>query len=216
MIIYKVTNIINNKIYIGKSKNNNPKYLGSGIVIQYALRKYGKHNFVKDIIDTALSFDELNEKEKYWIKFFDSTNHTVGYNRSYGGDGYSGITDETREKLRLKRLGTHLKESTKDKIRDKLKNVKKTDEHKQSLADAWDATKHVTDEILAKRAVSLQNINKKYYIIENVITNEQLCILGRDKLIEFLNIKKWVYYEMLKNDAIVNNWKIINDYKNKK
>lgn len=50
--IYKITNTINNKYYIGVHKTNNPMdgYYGSGIVIQDAIKKHGKQNFIKEIL----------------------------------------------------------------------------------------------------------------------------------------------------------------------
>lgn len=51
MIVYKTTNLINNKIYIGKDTHDNPKYLGSGIVLKRAIKKYGKLNFLKETIE---------------------------------------------------------------------------------------------------------------------------------------------------------------------
>jgi len=42
MVIYKITNLINNKFYIGQDIKNNPKYLGSGNLIISAIKKYGK------------------------------------------------------------------------------------------------------------------------------------------------------------------------------
>ena len=42
MIIYKTKNLVNNKIYIGQDKNNNPKYLGSGLILNRSIKKYGK------------------------------------------------------------------------------------------------------------------------------------------------------------------------------
>ena len=58
--IYKVTNLINNKIYIGKHQTKNPhdSYYGSGYMIRTWIEKYGKENFKKEIL---LIFD--NEKE---------------------------------------------------------------------------------------------------------------------------------------------------------
>lgn len=51
MIIYKTTNKINGKIYVGKDKYNNPKYLGSGLLLNLAIQKYGKDNFEKQVIE---------------------------------------------------------------------------------------------------------------------------------------------------------------------
>lgn len=94
MIIYKITNLINNKIYIGKSIKNDPNYLGSGLLINRSIEKYGIKNFKKDIIEESIStIDELNEKEKYWIKYFNSTDLNIGYNIAYGGDGGDLITN---------------------------------------------------------------------------------------------------------------------------
>lgn len=47
MIIYKTTNLINGKIYIGFDSHNNPEYFGSGKLIKMALKKYGTSNFKK-------------------------------------------------------------------------------------------------------------------------------------------------------------------------
>ena len=50
MVIYKTTNLINGKIYIGQDSKNNPKYLGSGVIFLKAIKKYGKENFVKETL----------------------------------------------------------------------------------------------------------------------------------------------------------------------
>jgi len=90
MIIYKTTNLINNKIYIGKDKNNNPSYMGSGKIIKKAINKYKKENFKKEILEYCFSEEELNEKEIYWIAFLNSTDKNIGYNIQKGG--YGGIS----------------------------------------------------------------------------------------------------------------------------
>jgi len=51
MEIYKTTNKINGKIYIGKDTTSNPQYLGSGKLIKRAILKYGVENFTKEILD---------------------------------------------------------------------------------------------------------------------------------------------------------------------
>lgn len=97
MIIYKVTNLLNGKIYIGQSIKDDPNYFGSGVLIKNAIEKYGKQNFIKELIDTANSVDELNEKEIYWISEYNSTDKKIGYNLCSGGKGfkiYYGKSDE--------------------------------------------------------------------------------------------------------------------------
>ena len=49
MVIYCTTNLINGKKYIGSDTNNNPYYLGSGVSIIKAIKKYGRNNFKKEI-----------------------------------------------------------------------------------------------------------------------------------------------------------------------
>jgi group I intron endonuclease len=87
MIIYKITNLVNGKIYVGKDKHNNPAYFGSGSIIKQAIEKYGIENFIKDIIDYANTEEELNEKEKYWIATLNSQDKNIGYNIKSGGQG---------------------------------------------------------------------------------------------------------------------------------
>ena len=88
MYIYKIINKINNKIYIGQSeKDVNVEYIGSGKILLKAIKKYGKINFNKEIIETCNFKEQLNEREKYWIKFYNSNDRKIGYNISIGGDG---------------------------------------------------------------------------------------------------------------------------------
>jgi hypothetical protein len=85
MEIYKITNLINNKIYIGKDVSCDKNYYGSGVFIKKAIIKYGKENFTKEIIDTCYNYNELSVKEKYWIEFY--KNKQLLYNITEGGDG---------------------------------------------------------------------------------------------------------------------------------
>ena len=57
-VIYKTTNLINKKIYVGKDEFNNPDYYGSGKLLHQAITKYGKENFIKDIIETCETLEE--------------------------------------------------------------------------------------------------------------------------------------------------------------
>ena len=88
MIIYKTTNLINNKIYIGKDCKNNPNYLGSGSILKKAILKYGRNSFIKEILeDNILDTYTLEQREIYWIQYYNSTSKDIGYNITTGGTG---------------------------------------------------------------------------------------------------------------------------------
>jgi len=87
MIIYKTTNLINGKIYIGKDKINKDRYFGSGTILKNAIKKYKKKNFKKEILEHCDNEDHLNEREKYWIKKLKSQDRNIGYNIDGGGHG---------------------------------------------------------------------------------------------------------------------------------
>lgn len=84
--IYKITNKINGKIYIGQAKNINKRIKehikGSTSAISLAIQKHGEENFDFEILETDI--EDYNEKEKYWIKKFNS--YQKGYNLTEGGE----------------------------------------------------------------------------------------------------------------------------------
>jgi len=89
-IIYCTACKINGKYYIGQTKRENPRYLGSGKLIKLALKKYGKRNFRRWIIEENLTKEQADIKEKYWIKKLKTTDREYGYNLSDGGEGNPG------------------------------------------------------------------------------------------------------------------------------
>lgn len=115
-VIYKTTNLINGKIYIGKSLKNESSYLGSGLKLTAALKKYGRNNFQKEIIEEC-DYESLNQKEIYWISFYNSTDDKIGYNVSIGGDGgshyWSSLTEDQKKehnnKISLSKKGKNKK-----------------------------------------------------------------------------------------------------------
>lgn len=93
--IYKITNLINNKIYIGQStvslKNKLKSYLKSGKTEIYKeIEIFGLHNFLFEILDFC-TMENIDEKEIYYIKFFNSNNDNIGYNHTNGGKGIVGL-----------------------------------------------------------------------------------------------------------------------------
>lgn len=87
--IYLTTNLINNRMYIGKKQSSeyDETYYGSGKIVRQAIEKYGIENFTNIIIDTAESLDELNEKEKFYIKEYYNIYGDLMYNIASGGNG---------------------------------------------------------------------------------------------------------------------------------
>lgn len=84
MIIYKTTNLINGKIYIGQDSHNNTKYLGSGTLIRKAIKQYGTDMFYKEVLEYCNTKKLLNEREIYWINALNSIDPNIGYNRHRG------------------------------------------------------------------------------------------------------------------------------------
>lgn len=88
--IYKTTNLINGKIYVGKHKGAfTEKYLGSGVHLKRAVKIYGKECFSVELVDTAVDCAHLNLLEIFWIYYYRATDKEIGYNISQGGDGGS-------------------------------------------------------------------------------------------------------------------------------
>ena len=121
MYIYKITNIQNNKVYIGQTirpiKDRFHRHLNDAINnildthFARAIRKYGKDSFIIEEIDQAKNQIELNQKEQYWIRYYDSVKN--GYNETdaitkCGGNTYMSKTNEELEKIKEKIRQTKL------------------------------------------------------------------------------------------------------------
>lgn len=90
--IYIITNLINGKRYIGQRKFDDKQmwkyYLGSGVALKNAKKKYGSKNFKKEIIYVAYSKQELDKVEIEYIKLFNAIESTDYYNIAPGGEGF--------------------------------------------------------------------------------------------------------------------------------
>lgn len=114
MIIYKTTNLIDGKIYVGYDTKNDSNYYGSGVKYLRAEKKHGKENFRKAVIDSSDDFDELCRKEIFWINFYDARNPVIGYNILEGGQGHKGRhSSETKLKISRGRQGVIASKETK-------------------------------------------------------------------------------------------------------
>lgn len=110
--IYKITNLVNNKVYIGQSVNIlkrfvahrnrafNPKSPQYGNYFYKSIRKYGLKNFKFEIIEKC-NKEELNKKEQEYIALYKSNQSEFGYNLTEGGEAstYSKINKEEVEEI---------------------------------------------------------------------------------------------------------------------
>lgn len=155
--IYKITNLINNKVYVGQRKtNNNPyedNYFGSGKILLIAIKKYGKTNFKKEIIKFCDDWKSLNKCEIFWINKLNSI-EPDGYNLCKGGLG--GISCGKNHPFYNK----HRSYETKEKIRKKLKERKRTKEAINKQKETVKLYPRIwTDE--SRRKCSESHIDKK-------------------------------------------------------
>lgn len=126
MIIYRITNIVNDKVYVGqtirtlkerwKQHRSQAKH-GSTYAIHSAIRKYGEDNFEIEIIDTASNREELDAKEIYWIEFYNSMTPN-GYNLCEGGRSHR-MTPETHAKVSGENHWTKHKSFSKESLEKK-------------------------------------------------------------------------------------------------
>jgi group I intron endonuclease len=108
-VIYKITNKINNKVYIGQTIRTlaarfNSHCHNKKTAISLAIIKYGKESFTIEELAVANSKEELNNLEKSLIE----SNNTIspnGYNLAFGGDCGGKPSEETRQKMSLAKKG---------------------------------------------------------------------------------------------------------------
>jgi group I intron endonuclease len=168
MNVYKVTNLINGKIYIGQEKKYTPSYYGSGELIKNVILEFGKDNFIKEIIEYCNSPKILNEREIFWIKELNSRDRSVGYNISAGGSSFimnEEIACKISEALKGKYIGTKafrygfkITEEHKKILSDRLKGKSFSEEHKKKLSEK---RKGIKLSEVTKKKLSEAHSNKK-------------------------------------------------------
>ena len=151
--IYKITNLIDGKVYIGQTVNYNKrkkKHLSSlkngnhhNEHLQRAFDKYGEDSFKIELIKKC-NIEELDKLERYYIKELDACNHDKGYNMMYGGQRYRNFTKEVR--LKMSEAG---------------KGRKFTDEHKKKISLAQKGKKISQESI--NKSIATKKRNKEHW-----------------------------------------------------
>jgi len=180
--IYKITNTINGKFYIGQTIQNVKERFYqhcatkcskavSNMAIHRAIKKYGKSNFTVEVIEEIDSAN-LNDRERYWIKYYNSYNN--GYNSTKGGqDGIKlfknldteSIVREYKSGKSLREIGRLFnvdKQTIKDLLVRNNINLRTTKTYKLSQKDREDIIKDLSLGLSRKEIISKWHISKGY------------------------------------------------------
>lgn len=180
--IYKITNKINGKSYIGQTIQNVKERFYQhcatkcsqailNMVIHKAINKYGKSNFTIEVIEEVESTN-LNDRERYWIRYYDSYNN--GYNSIEGGqDGIKlfknldteSIVREYKSGKSLREIGRLFnvdKQTIKDLLVRNNINLRTTRTYKLSQKDREDIIKDLSLGLSRKEIISKWHISKGY------------------------------------------------------
>jgi len=130
--IYKITNLTNGKVYIGKHQttNINDSYMGSGVGIRRAIKKHGKENFAKEILFVFDNPEDMDNKERELItEEFVQRKDT--YNAGVGGEGgphFAGKThtrDSIEQMLKTRKERGYTRPPTTEETRRKISEAMK-------------------------------------------------------------------------------------------
>lgn len=180
--IYKITNTINSKSYIGQTIQNVKERFYqhcatkcskavSNMAIHRAIKKYGKSNFTVEVIEEIDSAN-LNDRERYWIKYYNSYNN--GYNSTKGGqDGCKPFKDLDVESIikeyntgkSLRTLGTIFKvdkQTIKDLLIRHNVELRTTRTYKLSQKDRDKVLEDFAFGLSRKEIMIKWNISKSY------------------------------------------------------
>jgi group I intron endonuclease len=196
--VYIIHNIINNKIYVGKTDNlkrrwaahcsvANSKVLTNKQPISLAIAKYGIESFTISIIQNFMDETVCLDAEKYWIKFYNSLNNKFGYNLTEGGEGISGWrhTPESKKKMSQSHQG-------------KLRSP----QHKSAIKKARTGTKHLRETIYkisgdnsVNSKITFEIVRKirNLYLTENYSHRKlsKIFNISKTQITNIINNKQW-------------------------
>lgn len=161
--IYRITNKINGKTYIGQHryKNLNDSYMGSGTLLKKAQKKYGIENFEKEILYSRIQRKDTADSMEIFAIAKERAIAKAEYNIANGGTGTDSFSEETKRKMSESHkgqeawnTGKHLSEEHKRKLSESHKGKKKpprSEEHQRKLAESRRGKPHSEE---AKRRMS--------------------------------------------------------------
>lgn len=191
--IYLTTNNINHKVYIGKKESSyyDETYLGSGKILNRAIRKYGKENFSNVILYKAETLEELNQKEKEYISEYKNRYGRNCYNIAGGGTGGNTLmysSKDVKEAFRNKMTSINRERCKSEEFKNKISRaVQKRysdpttlEQHRQKVKKAWS-----NEELRLKQSNHLKKLYKE--------RGERDCSYNNIRCVFELNDEKIVF-----------------------
>jgi group I intron endonuclease len=202
MIIYKITNSVNDKVYIGQTVESLKKRWNrhtwvctikrNAMAITNAIVKYGKENFSIEEIDKADDIEELNEKEIYYINLYKSMSPN-GYNLTTGGNN-KRLSEETKRKISESNKGRKASEETIKRLSESHKGIKMSEESRNKLSMTNKGKKpsentikgsiehnQKTYTMISPNGEVVTFTNMKLFCLENNLSNSKLCLVASGK-----------------------------------
>lgn len=190
MIIYKFTNKLNGKIYIGQTtltlkKRSSQHYSAKDeVYFHRALKKYGKENFTEEEICSATNLDDLNRLEEHFIQYYGSLRPN-GYNIILGGNNFKRVcspmqgrrhSEETKKKMSLAALGKPKNPESIRKMAITKTGTKASKETRDKMSKARVGMKYATNEVVCnetgEKFISVLEASRKTGIYRNKIIRQ--------------------------------------------
>ena len=217
--IYCIRNKANDKRYIGMSVNieRRQRYHLNMLLdgthynthLQRSFNRYDKENFEFTITE-SINEKQIQKRERYWIKFFDTTNSNKGYNLTDGGKGGDTFTDNpNKEEIRKKWKKPHSEEWSKN-IGLKHKGVPETatarrnmsigaidklfsEEHRENIGKANRGKIKLYNAVLNKHVMVNPHNIKKYLYLGYIIGVKPMSLETRNKLSKNSTGRFWMH-----------------------
>ena len=216
-IVYLTTNLINGKKYIGSHYSSNDDYLGSGVLISKAIKKYGKSNFERVILWEGNEELKLLKEEEF-CEFYDVKNNKEFYNLTNKGIGLPKgfkFSEEVKEKYREERsdrfekyrkseIGNWSKTPEGQKHLKKQSQFLNTNSEIISRRNETLRTKYLTSDHHLKGVPKTEewkkNMTKK---IECILPNGEVKIFsGNKEVISYFNMSTATLYRLLNKEYV--------------
>lgn len=192
-VIYLITNLINNKKYVGQTQQGREErrwrehsvfYVDDNKILHNAIKKYGAENFNFTVIETDIPEELIDKQERYYIKYYNTFYlNGQGYNMTEGGQGTHGYThtEDTKQRIKASNLTAwqRIKEEEPERYAQLClnrslanKGKPKSEETKQKMSAYWQARN-------AGKPIKIKSVKNKLYKEGNPRTGENNPFFGK-------------------------------------